>query len=140
MIVEAIHPPAGASIAYHEVQAAEIKAHTAVATEQASAVQTLNGAQTQATAARNEATAAAAEAVRQATAASRLFAGDRAAYAKSGQAFLLERRFERLSRKLGSSKTVIVDHRLTGAEAPTIDLRSFAAPGGTIPAPPADNN
>ncbi len=128
VIVEAIHPPAGAASAYHQVQAAEINAHTAIATEQASAVQVRSEAETKATAFRNEATAAAAEAIKHADAASQLFDAERTAYARSGQAFLLERRFERLSRKLGETKTIIIDHRLIGPDAPTIDLRTFTIP------------
>jgi regulator of protease activity HflC (stomatin/prohibitin superfamily) len=126
VIVEAVHPPAGAANAYHEVQAAEIKAHTAIATEQASAVQTEKEAQMTATAARNEAAAKAAETVKAADAASQLFDAEKTAYARSGPAFLLERRFERLANKFSTGKSIIVDHRLTGIEAPTIDLRSFS--------------
>jgi regulator of protease activity HflC (stomatin/prohibitin superfamily) len=126
VIVEAVHPPAGAANAYHEVQAAEIKAHTAIATEQASAVQTEKEAQMTATAARNEAAAKAAETVKAADAASQLFDAEKTAYARSGPAFLLERRFERLANKFSTGKAIIVDHRLTGIEAPTIDLRSFS--------------
>jgi len=126
VIIEAVHPPAGAANAYHEVQAAEIKAHTAIATEQASAVQTEKEAQTTATAARNEAMAKAAETVKAADAASLLFEAEKTAYARSGPAFPLELRFERLADKFSTAKAIIVDHRLLGPEAPTIDLRSLS--------------
>jgi hypothetical protein len=115
------------------VQAAEIKAHTAIATEQAGAVQTEKEAQTTATAARNEATAKAAETVKAADAASLLFDAEKTAFARSGPAFPLELRFERLADKFSTAKAIIVDHRLLGPEAPTLDLRSLSvSTEGTI--------
>ena len=41
MVVEAIHPPAGAAEAYHAVQAAEINANARVAAERGRAAATL---------------------------------------------------------------------------------------------------
>ena len=68
--------------------------------------------------------------VPQAAVLSRSFAADRDAALAGGQAFLLERYFANVSLALAKSPLVIVDHRLGGADAPTIDLRSFGAPTG----------
>lgn len=62
-----------------------------------------------------------------------LFAGERRAFRQGGQAFLLERWFSDLMRALGGTELLIVDHRLAGGPAPTIDLRPPMAPGQTLP-------
>jgi regulator of protease activity HflC (stomatin/prohibitin superfamily) len=124
--IEAIHPPPGAASAYHDVQAAQIRAGTHIAESRGSAVRTQEQTQQQASSQRNQATAVAAERIGQAQAASVLFGGDQRAYAKDGDAFLLERWFGDLTKALGKSDVVIIDHRLKGQEAPTFDMR---APG-----------
>ena len=128
LMIEAIHPPAAAAEAYHNVQAAEIVANTATATER-------GRAQAAAAAARQTSTdliagsrGAAAETVGQANTTLRTFTADQDAARGGGQAFLLERYFANLSTALAKSPLVIVDHRLGGASAPVIDLRSFGAP------------
>jgi regulator of protease activity HflC (stomatin/prohibitin superfamily) len=133
VIVEAIHPPPGAASAYHNVQAAEILAHSQIALRQADAISELKSAQQDATDDRNNALATAAERVDQAQAESVLFQGDRQAYHQDGKAFLLERWFSHLSTALAKSGFIVIDHRLKGATAPTIDLRSFDLPGAAAP-------
>ncbi len=136
IVIEAVHPPVAAAEAYHNVQAAEITARTAVATErgraQASAAKARQTSADLTTGARG----AAAETVGQAEAALRTFTADQDAARAGGQAFLLERYFANLSAALAKSPLVIVDHRLHGADAPVIDLRSFGAPAGR----PADDD
>jgi regulator of protease activity HflC (stomatin/prohibitin superfamily) len=130
--IEAIHPPPGAARAYHDVQAAEVRAGTHVAESRGSAVRSQQAAAQQAVSARNDATAAAAERVDEAHTASVLSEGDRRAYAKDGAAFLLERWFDDLVKALTKPKVVIVDHRLKDSEVPTLDLRTTttaATPG-----------
>ncbi len=136
VVFEAIHPPVAAAEAYHNVQAAEIAANTAVATER-------GRAQAAAAAARQASTdlvlgagGAAAETVGQANAALRTFSADQDAARAGGPAFLMERYFANLATALAKSPLVIVDHRLNGADAPVIDLRSFGAPSGR----PADDD
>jgi len=151
--IEAIHPPPEAAMAYHDVQAAEIRAGIRVAESKGDAVRAEKFAAMQASTDVNETTAAAAELVGQAQTSGTLFGGDRQAYAKNGNVFLLERWFNNLSTALGKSEYVLIDHRLSGQEVPTLDLRDFsgsangptvtvptAAPPGAAPAPPGQPN
>lgn len=133
VLVEAIHPPPGAANAYHNVQAAEISAKVSVADELGAAAQRTKTASQEATRARNEATAAAAEMLGQADSERQLFEADHQAYARAGKAFLLERWFDRLRVALSRAHLVVLDHRLAGAEASTIDLREFAPPTASPP-------
>jgi regulator of protease activity HflC (stomatin/prohibitin superfamily) len=130
VVVEAIHPPAGAASAYHNVQAAEILANSQIAVQRASAIHSIKSAQQGAMEDRNKATAAAAELVTQAKSESILFDADREARRRDGEAFLFERRSERLASGLAKSEAIVVDHRLKGPNGPVIDLRSFDAAGG----------
>jgi regulator of protease activity HflC (stomatin/prohibitin superfamily) len=137
VIIEAIHPPPDAANAYHNVQATEILAHSQVALRQADAIAAIKSAQQNGTSDRNNALAAAAELANQAQAESVLFDADRRAYNQDGRAFLLERWLQHLRGALEKSGLVVIDHRLKGAAAPTIDLRSFNLPGAAGPASPA---
>jgi regulator of protease activity HflC (stomatin/prohibitin superfamily) len=132
VVIEAIHPPAGAASAYHNVQAAQILANSQIAVQRASAIHSIKSAQQGAMEDRNKATAAAAELVTQARSEGTLFDADRQARQRDGEAFLFERRSERLTSGLAKSETVVVDHRLKGPNGPVIDLRSFG--GGGAPA------
>lgn len=128
VVVEAIHPPPAAAEAYHNVQAAEIVANTAIATERGRAQATAAMARQIAADLTNGARGVAADTVGQASVRLRTFTADQQAAAAGGQAFLMERYFANLSTALAKSPLVIVDHRLNGAAAPVIDLRSFGAP------------
>jgi regulator of protease activity HflC (stomatin/prohibitin superfamily) len=130
VVVEAIHPPPGAASAYHNVQAAEIRATTSISSKRADAIRTMKFAEEFAVEARNSAGAAATELVGQAHNESILFKSDRAARQRDGEAFLLERRFEHLVNGLRKSQFIVVDHRLGSKNPPTIDLRSFSPQGG----------
>ncbi len=141
VVVEAIHPPPGAAVAYHAVQTAAIGAHTAIAEGSGYAVSRESDAQRQAGTDADAAAALAHEVVADADARSTGFAADRAADAAGPVPFLLERRLDRLVAGLAHRHVLIVDHRLggPGAVAPFIDLR--AGDSGTAPAelaPPAD--
>jgi regulator of protease activity HflC (stomatin/prohibitin superfamily) len=143
VIIEAIHPPPGAANAYHSVQAAEILARSQIALRQADAIAVIKSAQQTGTGDRNNALAAAAELANQARAESVLFDADRRAYNQDGRAFLLERWLQHLRGALKKSGLVVIDHRLKGPAAPTIDLRSFNLPGaaGSVsPAPPGQDH
>jgi regulator of protease activity HflC (stomatin/prohibitin superfamily) len=133
VVVEAIHPPAGAASAYHNVQAAEILANSQIAVQRASAIHSIKSAQQGAMEDRNKATAAAAELVTQAKSESILFDADRQSRQRNGEAFLFERRSERLASGLAKSEAIVVDHRLRGQNGPIIDLRSLDAGGGRVP-------
>jgi regulator of protease activity HflC (stomatin/prohibitin superfamily) len=131
VVVEAIHPPPGAASAYHNVQAAEIRATASISSKRADAIRTMKFAEQFAAETRNSAAAAAAELVGQAQNESILFKSDRAARQGGGEAFLLERRFERLVNGLGKSEFIVVDHRIASKNPPTIDLRTFGATSGS---------
>jgi len=136
--VEAIHPPPEAAGAYHDVQAAEIRAATHVAESRGDAARTQKFAELEANGNQNSAIATAGEVVGDAQTASVLFGGDREAYAKNGPPFLLERWFDNLNKALGKSEYVVIDHRLNGQDVPTLDLRNFSSvpPSETVPLPP----
>lgn len=133
VIVEAIHPPPGAANAYHNVQAAEINSKASISDELGAAAKRLKGAAQEATQARNEATAVAAETLGKANAEQLLFEADHQADIRDGKAFRLERWFDRLRGALSKAHLVVLDHRLGGAEAATIDLREFAPPAASPP-------
>jgi regulator of protease activity HflC (stomatin/prohibitin superfamily) len=135
VVVEAIHPPAGAAAAYHNVQAAEILANSQIAVQRASAIHSIKSAEQSALEDRNKATAAAFELTSQAKSESILFDADKKARQRDGEAFLFERRLERLSSGLAKSEAIVIDHRLEGPNGPIIDLRNFDASGaGRSPA------
>ncbi|MBA1232392.1 protease modulator HflK [Pseudomonas viridiflava] len=127
-VVEAIHPPAGAANAYHAVQAAQIGAQALIARERGAASDRANQAQLNASVAHDQASGTAREVLATAQGADLRFDAERKAYTNAGQAFLLEHYLTRLTEGLGNAKLLILDHRLGGDNAPTIDLRSFTPP------------
>lgn len=135
VVIEAVHPPAAAADAFHNVQAAEIIATSAISTERGRAQAAAAMARQTATDGSNAARGGAAETVGQAKVSLRAFTADQEAAAVGGQAFLTERYFANLSTALARSPLVILDHRLGGAGAPVIDLR----PPGTAARTPEDD-
>jgi regulator of protease activity HflC (stomatin/prohibitin superfamily) len=131
VVVEAIHPPPAAARAYHNVQAAQIKALARVSESRGSAFTERGRAAQVALQLHDEATGDAAEQLGEAKSAETLFSADHQGYREGGSAFLTERWLGHLQSDLARSPLVIVDHRLQGADAPTVDLRSFARPGDT---------
>jgi regulator of protease activity HflC (stomatin/prohibitin superfamily) len=129
VVVEAIHPPQGAASAYHSVQAAEIEAQIAIATERGAAAQTASVAAQDAVHSRDQGLSQAGVTLAQAEADRALFDGDRAAYSQGHSVFVLERWFARLMAGLSRLPLVIVDHRISGTELPSLDLRGSPAPG-----------
>jgi regulator of protease activity HflC (stomatin/prohibitin superfamily) len=133
VVVEAIHPPPAAADAWHNVQSAEIRARVAVADEVGAAAKTASAARTKAELVTYTATAVAAEIAAKATADHTLFTADRTAYAAEPDAFQLERWLAHLRTALPRAQLLVLDHRLAGTEAPTLDLRDLAP---TMPTPP----
>jgi regulator of protease activity HflC (stomatin/prohibitin superfamily) len=130
VLVESIHPPAGAAAAYHSVQAAQITAQAIVAQERGTAASTVNGAQETATLMRDSASAAAHEQTAAAEVAKLGFDAEQESFRDAGQAFVRERYFTQLAQGLAKANLVVIDHRVGSAgAAPTIDLRNFMAPG-----------
>lgn len=132
-VVEAIHPPAGAANAYHAVQAAQISAQALISRQQGAAAEQTNQAQLQASVIQDKALATAREVRSAAQAADLRFNAEQKGYAQAGQAFVLEHYFSQLSLGLSNAKLLVLDHRLGGSSAPTIDLRTFTLP--TDPSP-----
>lgn len=133
VVVEAIHPPAAAAGAWHGVQAAGIRARVAIADETGAAAKTLATARIDAARNTDAADAAAAELVAEAKVDATLFTADRAADAAAPDVYGLERWFARLRAALGRAQLLVIDHRLRGAAAPTLDLRGLAPPAATPP-------
>ncbi len=127
-VVESIHPPAGAANAYHAVQAAQISAQALIARERGSAADQANVAQLHASMAHDQAAATSREVMATAQGADLRFSAEQQGYAKAGQAFLLEQYFSQMTQGLTHAKLLVLDHRLGGTSAPTIDLRSFTLP------------
>ncbi|MBX8496765.1 protease modulator HflK [Pseudomonas cichorii] len=127
-VVEAIHPPAGAANAYHAVQAAQIGAQALIARERGAASAQASQAQLNASVAHDQASANAREVLATAQGADLRFSAERQAYGKAGQAFLLEQYLTQLSHGLSNARLLVLDHRLGGNSAPTIDLRTFTPP------------
>jgi regulator of protease activity HflC (stomatin/prohibitin superfamily) len=125
IVVEAIHPPPGAASAYHEVQAAEISAHAQVSIERANAVRLLDDSKSAALVDRDDAMASASESASQATRDVTAFAADSRSDQRDPHTFLEERLFSRLTAGLSKSSLLLLDHRITPAAMPTIDLRKF---------------
>ncbi|NTJ66279.1 protease modulator HflK [Agrobacterium rhizogenes] len=128
VVVEAIHPPAGAANAFHGVQAAQISAEALVARERGTAAQQTNEAQLNARLAQDNATATAREGVAASEVAKLRFQAEQSAFQEAGQAFLTEEYFNRLTMGLSHSKALVLDHRIGGNIAPTLDLRSVMPP------------
>jgi regulator of protease activity HflC (stomatin/prohibitin superfamily) len=127
-VVESIHPPAGAANAYHAVQAAQISAQALIARERGAAADQANVAQLHASMAHDQAAASSREVMATAQGADLRFSAEQQGYAKAGQAFLLEQYLSQLTQGLTHAKLLVLDHRLGGTSAPTIDLRSFTLP------------
>ena len=129
VLVESIHPPAGAAAAYHSVQAAQIRSQAIVAEERGTAADTVNEAREEASAVTDSASAAAREHTAAAEAAKLGFDAEQESFRDAGQAFVRERYFSQLAQGLAKANLVIIDHRIGSAGvAPTIDLRTFGAP------------
>ena len=126
VVIEAIHPPAGAAEAYHAVRAAEIQAVTSISSEQGHAIATRARASQYATDIVNEARASGAEATGVAESDLTRFTADHAAAMAGGESFLLERRLTALAASLTGKTLTIIDHRIPVADAPVLDLRPLS--------------
>jgi regulator of protease activity HflC (stomatin/prohibitin superfamily) len=133
LVIEAIHPPAGAAEAYHGVQAAQIMAATSIAAERGRAITELSKAKQYAAGLVTQAQSAAAETTGTAQADLTRFNADHAAAEVGGEAFIVNRYLADLSHALSREQVVIVDHRIPAADVPVVDLRP---PGPATPPEP----
>jgi len=127
VLIEEIHPPAGAAGAYHAVQAAQINANASISHERGRAKRAAGVAEQEAHQLTAAADAQATETLDAANAESYRFDADRRAYAQDGRSFLLERSFGQLQSALGKMPLTIIDHRLGPSQGPVLDLRAPAA-------------
>ena len=123
VVIEAIHPPAGAAEAYHAVQAAGILAAASISAERGRAAATLAHASQYAASLVAQSQAAGVEATARATADTSSFVADRESAAAHPLSFPLERRLSALGASLAKSVLTVIDRRIATAGAPTLDLR-----------------
>lgn len=140
VLIEEVHPPAGAASAYHAVQAAQINASASISNELGRAKRVAGTAQQEAHLLTTAAEASAAETLSAAHAEDIRFTADRAAYGTGGRAFLLERWYRNLDQALAPVALTIVDHRLSPAQAPILDLRTGNGTGAALNRPAAGGN
>ena len=136
VLIEEIHPPPGAAAAYHAVQAAEINASASISDERGRAKRVAGVAQQEAHQLTTAANAIAVERVDAANADAYRFDAERRAHAEGGQSFLFERSLSRIQAALGQKPLTILDHRLSSAPGPIIDLRTPPGSSPTVPTVP----
>ena len=127
VVIESVHPPAGASAAWHSVQAAQIRSEASVAQARGLAAQSLGDAQQQAETAVAQATAQAADITSAAQVQQTSFSADVIAAQAGGPAFVLEYYLHNLQKGLQSAHITVIDDRLVDGNRATIDLRSYGA-------------
>jgi regulator of protease activity HflC (stomatin/prohibitin superfamily) len=132
LIVESMHPPAGAAVAYRSVQAAQIAASAQRSEEIGRSYATVGAAERDAHNFRDDARGAAAELLSTAEVDRTQNDADLLAYRSGGQAFTLERYFATLRAAMARAAVEIVDSRLGNDQQPLIDLRA-PLPGGLGP-------
>ncbi|HET6307042.1 MAG TPA: SPFH domain-containing protein, partial [Rhodopila sp.] len=130
VVIESMHPPSGAAVAYRSVQAAQIAASTQRAQETGRAYGSRGAAARDAHDLADQAQALAAEIVGAARADRAQADADTLAWRDGGRAFLLERYFANLRTALASAPLEVIDNRLDRADAAMIDLRPPVPQGG----------
>jgi regulator of protease activity HflC (stomatin/prohibitin superfamily) len=123
VIIDSIHPPTGAAVAYHSVQAAEIITATDVAQARSTAVNVRSIGEKDAAHRQDEATARAVETMAEASIEKYRFEADVETFRRYPTVMRFERWLEALSKSLNGSQMTIIDHRIETTEAPLIDLR-----------------
>jgi regulator of protease activity HflC (stomatin/prohibitin superfamily) len=137
VVVEAIHPPAGAADSYHEVQAARIRSEVMIAEARRKAILVMGEARRGTAKTFASAEAAAAERVSVAQSDALRFATDERSYAAPGSTYLFERYLATLTRAFAGVPITLLDHRISEAGGATIiDMRSLRA----LASPPADED
>lgn len=127
IVIESVHPPAGASAAWHGVQAAQIRAAASVAQARGLAAGVVGDAQQTAQAAVAAASATAAETLSVASVQQTTFTADVAAAEAGGRAFEFEYYLRNLKKGLQNANLTVIDDRLVTGNRATIDLRSYTA-------------
>jgi regulator of protease activity HflC (stomatin/prohibitin superfamily) len=139
VLIEEIHPPAGAAGAYHAVQAAAINANASISDERGRAARVAGVAQQESHQLTSAAHATAVERIDAANADGYRFDAERRAHAEGGQAFLLERSFGKIQAALAQKPLTLLDHRLSSQPGPIIDLRNLPGGGPRVSSGPAED-
>ena len=125
VVIESVHPPAGAAAAYHGVQAAQIRAQASVVQAHGFAAQTIGGAQQQAIEAVAQGSANAADTLAAARVQQAGFDADVIAQGLGGPAFAFEYYLHSLQKGLRNANLTVIDDRLASGNRATIDLRTL---------------
>lgn len=128
VVIESIHPPAGAAVAYHAVQAAQVRAQASVARARAYSATQLGDAGARSDREVAQAQAGAAEAVARARADLTAFDAEVSAAQLGGPAYTFEYYLSKLLGGLHDARLTIIDDRLAQGARATLDLRAFHAP------------
>ncbi|RDU97656.1 protease modulator HflK [Trinickia dinghuensis] len=127
VVVESIHPPAGAAAAYHGVQAAQVRAQASVAQARAYAATELGDARERATDDVAQAQGDAAETLARARAQQTDFDADVGASQLGGPAYAFEYYLRKLVGGLHDARLTVIDDRLAQGNRATLDLRAYPA-------------
>ncbi|MGU7775244.1 protease modulator HflK [Burkholderia sp. MR1-5-21] len=127
VVIESVHPPTGAAAAYHDVQAAQIRAQASVAQARGFAAGLLGNAQQQALTRIAQAEAQAGDTLSSARVQRIDFDADLVAYRLGGPAFPFEYYLGSLQRGLRNARMTIIDDRLADGTRATVDLRNYSA-------------
>lgn len=128
VVIESVHPPAGAAAAYHGVQAAQIRAQASVVQARGFAAATLGQAQQQAVETIAQGSANAADTLAAARAQQIGFDADVIAQQLGGPAFGFEYYLHSLQKGLKNASVTVIDDRLASGSRATIDLRTLSPP------------
>ena len=128
VVIDAIHPPPGAALSYHGVQAAGIIAVTDINIARSQQVRSRHEADLAATSMRENRQAVAREISAKAEVERLRFTADRDSSAIGAEALALERWLQALGQALGRSQLTIVDASISREEAPFLDFRPTALP------------
>ncbi|MEN2470375.1 protease modulator HflK [Burkholderia sp. GS2Y] len=127
VVIESVHPPTGAAAAFHDVQAAQIRALGSVAQARGFAAGLLGDAQQQALVRVARAEAQAGDTLASARVQRIDFDTEVVAYRLGGPAFPFEYYLDRLQRGLRNARMTIIDDRLADGTRATVDLRNTPA-------------
>jgi regulator of protease activity HflC (stomatin/prohibitin superfamily) len=127
VVIESVHPPAGASVAWHAIQAAQIRAEASVAQEHGLAAEALGDALQRAHTVVARADAQAADITSAARVQEISFSADNVAAQGAGPAFVLEYYLHNLQNGLQNAHITVIDDRLVEGNRATVDLRPIGA-------------
>jgi regulator of protease activity HflC (stomatin/prohibitin superfamily) len=129
VVIESVHPPAGAAAAYHRVQAAQILAQASVAQAHGIAAGEIGEAQQTAHTVIAKADSQAAETTSAARVQQTDFGAEMSSYQVGGKAFAFEYYMHNLEKGLRNARITVIDDRLIDGNRATLDLRPYVPPG-----------